>query len=432
MKIAYGPADLSKESKTKTVQQFIRGIHPLCWLLLLYLIISWVINLYPLVIYGPSWGETSAWNSITSLLISSPIAVVHIGIYEAAFRVRLSKHIQWLVLTTQVALIFVLIQYSHDPQVVVALSLALFVAFLEVLKRPVPILLGSFGYLGCLLLFLQIPAVHAVWIFFLQGENAWYEMLEILICVGLLLYLQQQRSHKRTQALLQELHAAHAQLSAYALRVEELTVFTERQRLARELHDTLTQGVAGLVMQLEAASTYFGKGQSKHAHEIVLSATTRARTVLTETRYVLQDLRADSPRPDDLPEMVQEEIERFTISTGISCVSEIDALARTPDTYCGHVLRTVSEGLSNIARHAQAQHASVRAISHGQHLDIEVSDDGVGFDPEAIVALPGHYGLVGLRERVNLIGGEFVIKSLPGQGTRIRVCVPTGESRICA
>jgi len=416
--------------KMHTIQRVIKGIHPLCWLLLLYLISGLVAGLYRLIAYEPPRGQPSdTGRIITEMVINSIIAVVHIGIYGAAFHLKLSRRMQWLVLAIQTVLILVLIQITQDPPVMVALSLAFIVALLELFRRPIPVLLGICGYLGCLLLYLQIPAAHAVWTFFWQGQDTVYEILELFTLAGLLLYLQQRRSHTQTRALLDQLQASHAQVSAYALRVEELTMLTERQRLARELHDTLTQGVAGLVMQLEAVSSYIGKSQLERAQEVAQSAITRARTVLTETRYVLQDLRADHPRPDDLPEMIQEEIERFTTSTNIPCEAEIDALAHTPDAYCGQVLRAISEGLSNIARHARAHHASVRAIARQEELVIEICDDGVGFDPQRATTCPGHYGLVGLRERVHLIGGVFDIESWPGRGTHISICLPVPETR---
>ena len=422
-----------QKRKMPTVQCLIRRIHPLCWLLLLCLISSWASDLYHLVMSAPIRGEASdAGRIITTQVIISLVAVVHIGIYEVAFRLKLSERRQWLVLAIQTVLILVIVQISQDPPVTVALSLALFVALLEILKRPALVFLGSLGYLGGLLLYLHTPAAHPIWVFFWQGENAVYEILELFALAGLLLYLQQRHSHTQTRALLDELQAAHAQVSAYALRVEELTMLTERQRLARELHDTLTQGVAGLVMQLEAVNSYLGKSQPGRAQEVAQSAITRARTVLTETRYVLQDLRADHPRPDDLPEMVQEEIERFTTSTSIPCAAEIDALAQTPEAYAGQVLHAISEGLSNIAQHAQARHASVRAIARQEKLVIEIYDDGVGFDPKLATACPGHYGLVGLRERVNLIGGVLDIQSRPGAGTRICIGLPVTERRSCA
>jgi signal transduction histidine kinase len=89
----------------------------------------------------------------------------------------------------------------------------------------------------------------------------------------------------------------------------------------------------------------------------------------------------------------------------------------------------VSEALTNIARHARAQRArvSLRPIDDARALDIEVRDDGVGFDPAQIGA--GHYGLIGLRERTRLIGGTLNIESAPGQGTLLRVCLPLDNER---
>jgi NarL family two-component system sensor histidine kinase YdfH len=420
-----------EKQKRQTLPRLIRRIHPLCWLLLLYLISSQANNLYLLIVYGPPRGGVSEGSFITGFIVSL-VAVIHIGIYDVAFRHQLRRRLQWLVLATQTVLALALIHLSQNPPATVALSLALLVAFLELLRRPLRIFLASFGYLGCLLLYVQTPAAHAIRVFFWQGENAVYELLELFILAGLLLYLQQRRSHTQTRALLDELQAAHAQVSAYALRVEELTMLIERQRLARELHDTLTQGMAGLVMQLEAANSYLGKNQPGDAQEVVQSAIARARTVLTETRYVLQDLRADYPRADDLPEMVQEEIERFTTSTGIPCATEIDALAQTPDTYCGPVWRAITEGLRNIAQHAHAHHASIRATATREELWIEIDDDGIGFDPQRAITSPGHYGLIGLRERVNLMGGTLEIKSWPGTGTHISIRLPVSAMRSCA
>ena len=89
--------------------------------------------------------------------------------------------------------------------------------------------------------------------------------------------------------------------------------------------------------------------------------------------------------------------------------------------------RVVSEALTNIARHAQGATAAVslRPIDHAQALDIEVRDDGVGFDPTQIGA--GHYGLIGLRERARLIGGTLNIESAPGQGTTLKVRLPISQ-----
>ncbi|BCL80596.1 sensor histidine kinase [Ktedonobacteria bacterium brp13] len=205
-----------------------------------------------------------------------------------------------------------------------------------------------------------------------------------------------------------------------------MTTLAERQRLARELHDTLSQGLVGLLMQLDAANAHFAKNLYPQGCTIIAQAIERARTMLVETRYVISDLRTPhSLHPDDLPELVQEEIERFTSATGIPCEADVDALVFTPATYCEQVLRVITEGLTNVARHANAHHSWVCATTHAEWVEVEVRDDGVGFDTTTAGGnFPGHYGLIGLRERSRVMGGRLDIISALGEGTSIRIHVP--------
>ncbi len=400
------------------MKQYIRRVHPLCWFLLVWLTGSWISN----------WIHPSTQLiGVNLLILYTVFLVIHIGIYWPGFSLEMGRRFQYLILFTQAALVLLLTHISQNEMNAFTLSLVLIVAMIEMLRQVRPILLASSCYLVLLFLYTRTVGSSMHWLYLWRGDNNAPEIAIVLVLAGLVLYLQQRRAHERTQALLNDLSAAHAQLSAYALRVEELTMLTERQRLARELHDTLSQGLVGLVMQLEAANLYFVKDQSVQAHEIVVSAMNRARTVLTETRYMLHDLRADRPRPDDLPDMVQEEIEHFMNDTGIPCIAELRALLNTPEVHCSHVLRAISEGLANVARHAQAQRVWVCTTYREQMLDIEVRDDGIGFDPVTVVTCPGHYGLRGLRERVHLVGGRLDILSSPGDGTIIRVGVPVGK-----
>ncbi len=123
-------------------------------------------------------------------------------------------------------------------------------------------------------------------------------------------------------------------------------------------------------------------------------------------------------------EAIREEVARFSRTTGIPCDLEICV----PDTLTEQIaeiaLRAVSEGLVNIARHAEATQASVRIISDDRAINIEIQDDGVGFDPEESVGRSGHYGLLGMRERARISGGALVIESDPSQGTILKLQLP--------
>jgi two-component system, NarL family, sensor histidine kinase YdfH len=129
------------------------------------------------------------------------------------------------------------------------------------------------------------------------------------------------------------------------------------------------------------------------------------------------------------PEALLEEIEHFHAATGIVCECDLAALSGLAETDSGEVLLIVREGLTNIAHHAQAHHAWVRTREDQSGLEIEVGDDGVGFDLASLEDQSGHYGLLGLRERARLLGGEVGIHSMPGEGTTLSFSLPNLKRR---
>jgi NarL family two-component system sensor histidine kinase YdfH len=143
------------------------------------------------------------------------------------------------------------------------------------------------------------------------------------------------------------------------VRVQDLTLANERQRMARELHDTLAQGLAGLILQLEAASTHLANGRNDRAQTILQQAMTRARATLADARRAIDDLRAGQTPAHDLEAALREQVAHFTDATGIPCALDVSLESELPDAAREHVLRAITEGLTNIARHAQAQHAWV-------------------------------------------------------------------------
>ena len=242
----------------------------------------------------------------------------------------------------------------------------------------------------------------------------------IFVGIYVILYTRQAEANARARELLAELETANRQLTEYAARVEDLTIATERQRMARELHDTLSQGLAGLILQLEAADAHLAADRPERARGILEQSMEKARGTLREARQAIDDLR--QPAGHDLAAAAGQEAERFTRATGIACEPIIDLKAEVPEGVAETVIRAISEGLTNIARHARASHASLRLSKVGKELEIEICDDGAGFNPQTVQ--PGHYGLVGMRERVRLAGGRLDIRSEAGQGTCILLHFP--------
>ena len=247
----------------------------------------------------------------------------------------------------------------------------------------------------------------------------------VFVLVYVVLFVRQVDARTTAQGLLDDLEIAHGQLGEYAAQVEELTLIHERERMGRELHDTLAQGLAGLIMQLEAADCHLEGGDTEQARAVLQQATQRTRTTLHEARRAIQALRASVLDRQDLAEAVCREVDQFIATTEISCRYEVGAASTNvpPDT-AQHILRIVQESLSNVTRHARASEVEVRLESTEGVLRVAVHDDGVGFDP---AAKHEGFGLAGMRERAAQIGSELHIDSSAGVGTTVELIMPGGE-----
>lgn len=242
----------------------------------------------------------------------------------------------------------------------------------------------------------------------------------IFVIIYVSLYNRQTAAREEAQQLATELEAANRQLAEYAARVEDLTIANERQRMARELHDTLSQGLAGLILQLEAADAQLGRERPEKARLIVRQSMQQARQTLAEARRAISDLREN--HSVELGDALRLEISRFESATGIPCAFHADSTPLIPDPVKEALIRAASEALTNIARHALASQASLSLAGSEGQLTLEITDNGQGFDPARVPS--GHYGLLGIQERIRLLGGQLTIASAPGQGTHLLIQIP--------
>ncbi|MGO4300399.1 sensor histidine kinase [Leifsonia sp. RAF41] len=198
----------------------------------------------------------------------------------------------------------------------------------------------------------------------------------------------------------------------------------ERSRLAREIHDTLAQGFAGIVTQLQAAEhAPDEKTRARHSD----AALTLAREGLAEARRSVQALRPVALDAAALPEAVAATARRWSDRTGIPVDVRIgDATDALPTEVEVALLRTAQEALANIERHAHARTVTLTLRQNDRCARLEVRDDGRGFRPDAPPASfsAGGYGLIAMRERIEALAGHVVIVSGPGQGTSVVAEVP--------
>jgi len=202
----------------------------------------------------------------------------------------------------------------------------------------------------------------------------------------------------------------------------EMAVLDERNRLAREIHDTLAQGFTGIVLQLEAAEqaidqdTNEALGHLDRAREL-------ARESLNEARRSVWALRPEKLEQSSLLLTIQQQVEKFEQDTGVSATFNSDRKERKLAVEIENaLLRICQESLTNVQRHAEASRVEVTLAFEGNAVILCVRDNGVGFDPET--PKEQRFGLISIRERARLLGGTLEIKSEKDKGTQIEVRIP--------
>jgi NarL family two-component system sensor histidine kinase YdfH len=340
----------------------------------------------------------------------------------------IERRYYWLACLLQGSLVLVAklaIQGDVGPfgeHIALALYIALCVQALIVLRNPRQVLLVASG---CLVLLSLGLSLEGGWQYLWQARLPFigYSILIPLLVALVAFYVTHIRTHHRLALTHRQLEAAYEELAASSRQIEALTLLTERQRIARELHDTLSQDLVGLIRQLDIVEAHLKLQHGERALTLVQDAAQAARGALTEARWTIENLRVSTSNAA-CPDAMLDEIERFQTATGIACHHDLMALSGLPETASEQILRVVREGLTNIARHAQAQHAWIQAREDRGSVSVEIGDDGVGFDPMSVTGQCGHYGLLGLRERARLVGGTVEICSRPGEGTVIHFSLP--------
>lgn len=230
-------------------------------------------------------------------------------------------------------------------------------------------------------------------------------------------YNRQVNARVRMEYYLQELEEAHQ-------KVEELTLSNERQRMARDLHDTLAQGVAGLIMQLEAIEAHIRNGNTERSQEIIRLSMQQARETLKDARKAIDDLRTKESKDIDFYRACIEKIDIFSETNPIKVEYEIEPIQNLSGLKKEHSLYILSECLTNVSKHSKAKKVKVTINKEQDFLLMEVEDDGVGFPAHQVGKYIGKYGLLGLKERARIINGSLDIISSHEAGTTISVRIP--------
>ena len=210
-------------------------------------------------------------------------------------------------------------------------------------------------------------------------------------------------------------------------RSARLGAVEERNRLAREIHDTLAQSLTATTLQLESADALLDAGSSpEKAREPLLRALSLTQSNVEEARRSVLDLRAAPLEGRSLSRALRVLVERWEAETGTAArYRAINGGRPLPPRVEVALYRICQEALTNVARHAEAGRADVQLVATPGQIRLVVEDDGRGFD---VSNMPeDRHGLVGMNERAKMLGGRLEIRSNPGAGTRIEATVPLEE-----
>jgi len=210
----------------------------------------------------------------------------------------------------------------------------------------------------------------------------------------------------------------------------------EREQLADELHDGLSQGLAFLNLQAQAAQVYLQSGQEAAAQASLARLTEAAEEIQEDTRQLIGDLLSVSLPADNFCASLRQVLARFEQQTGLTVRLEMDGdppssaemvlvPSRLPPTVAVQLIRITQEALANVRKHAQdAGQVNVDLKTGDGRVSLTISDDGKGFDPDAQPSGGKHFGLQVMQQRAARIGGQVAVFSAPGLGTRVEVWMP--------
>ena len=351
------------------------------------------------------------------LMIGLGIAYITFGIYGYAYAERSANlviRLIYFVIQLLLAGVIVFLGKGVGYNAMVLLPLAGQSVMLMARSWRVVVNVGIvFTYMLALNLF-SASNWGAVWSglpIFLAGQ--------FFIVVFTQMAVGEEEARSEVEKLVQELEKKNQQLREYAVQVEDLAITKERNRMAREIHDGLGHYLTTIFMQIQAAQAVSKVDQQK-ANEAMAIAQNQTQEALKDVRRSVSALR---DMPGDSMSL-QEEVEKMLKNCeGMGLTPEMKVIG-SPRTMSPQavftIYRAVQEGINNTCKHAHASRISVSLdYTQANNVKLTIQDDGVGAKQ-----LEGGFGLMGMRERVHLLNGDFTVNTEPGNGFRVEVSVP--------
>ncbi len=220
----------------------------------------------------------------------------------------------------------------------------------------------------------------------------------------------------------EELAIANQRIRSYALRAEEVATLQERNRIARDIHDSLGHSLTALNLHLEMALK-LAQVQPDRSLQVLAEAKRLGSIALQDVRAAVSTLRSDPLQGQDLPTAIQKLMDDFQLADRIEPSCNLDLPPHLPQEVATAIYRIVQEALTNITKYAQATETSVEIHTRATDIELRIADNGRGFNPTYNTT---GFGLQGMRERVLSLQGKFEIVSAPDKGCEIIAIIPLG------
>ena len=296
-----------------------------------------------------------------------------------------------------------------SPLIVLGLMPVFMIQGMFYFRQAVKLTLLVLGYMCFYMAMMYVHfGVEYLWLFI-----AMFVILFVFLNLVLYLFNQKDVENMELQYYIKELEIANQ-------KIEELTLKNERQRMARDFHDTLAQRLVGLILKLDASEAHLQKGNIEKVEAILFSAKEQVRESLADARMVINDLRlAKSDEP--FTERVAEEMAQLQYLYNIPIrLNMIDTVY--PASIEEHILSILKEAVTNVHKHAEATEISISIEQQDGSLMIRIFDNGKGIELKHDLQKQGHYGILGMKERVQLLHGQMTIEKV--NGTCITLMIP--------
>lgn len=256
-------------------------------------------------------------------------------------------------------------------------------------------------------------------------DRFWFFTLSFVLIFGLalvfvLMLMNAILSERQSR---EKLAVANEKLRQYALRIENQATLEERNRIAREIHDSLGHSLTALNLQLETALKLWQSNPTK-AQTFLATAKELGSSALQDVRQSVSAMRSHPLQEQSLEQVILSLAENFQRSTGVAPICQINLFHPIPIDVSTAVYRIIQESLTNICKHTKSTEVKLQLITTKTSLQLRIQDNGTGFDLKQNTT---GFGLQSMRDRTLALGGNFNINSVPGSGCQITIDIPLSK-----